>query len=91
MGLWLCCLNINTKCAFFEKELKGSPYLFGLALQPPSYDITNVDHHVMHTMHTLKNHQLLTKKKYCAMSFIAINLNILIMIDNYANYNIQVF
>ena len=27
---------------------------------------------------------------YCAMSFVAINLKILIMIDNYANYNMQV-
>ena len=42
-------------------------------------------------MHALKNHQLLTKKKYCVMSFIAINLKILFMIDNYANYNMQVF
>ena len=42
-------------------------------------------------MHTLKNHQPSTKKRYSAMSFIAINLKILIMIDNYANYDMRVF
>lgn len=34
VGLCLCCLNINTKCASFEKEA-FSAYV---ALQPPSYD-----------------------------------------------------
>ena len=49
---------------------------------------TNVDHHVMHNP---KNHQLLIKKKYCLISFVVTNSKILIIINNYASYNMRFF
>ena len=48
----------------------------------------NVDHHVMHTS---QNHQPSTKKEYRSINFAAVDLKILIMIDNHASYNKQPF
>lgn len=33
VGLWLCCLNVNTKCAFFEKKLREG---YSLPIWPSS-------------------------------------------------------
>lgn len=41
-------------------------------------------------MHS-ENHQPSTKKKYCLMSFEAIDSKFLIVINNYASYNMRVF
>lgn len=42
-------------------------------------------------MYTPKNHQSSINKKYYSMSYKAINLIILSMINNYTSYNIRVF
>ena len=38
-------------------------------------------------MHTPQNHQLSTKKEYRLINFAAIDLKILIMLDNHVGYN----
>lgn len=48
--------------------------------------IANVDHHVMH-----RKSSTINKKKYYSMSFLAIDPTNLIIVDNYASYNIRVF
>ena len=42
-------------------------------------------------MHTPQNHQPLAKKEYHSINFVAIDIKILIMIDNHAGYNKQPF
>ena len=42
-------------------------------------------------MHTPQNHQPSMKKEYRSINFAAVDLKILIMIDNHASYNKQSF
>ncbi len=44
-----------------------------------------------HVIRTSQNYQLSMKNLYYLISFISINLKILILIDNYGSYYMQVF
>lgn len=45
----------------------------------------------MHSMHTPLKSSTVNEKKFCLMSFAAIDHRILIMIDNHVSYNKWIF